>query len=101
MQHGVSSAIHPTAYIERGAELEAELEAERLQQDMLHASAPREVNETLDESKGRRHTIANLVLYLTQERQQLDTIRMRQVTALVDALFDPQNKNIYAINSCL
>ena len=28
--------------------------------------------------------------------KQLDTIRMRQVTALVDALFDPQNKNIYA-----
>ena len=74
----------------------AELEAERLQQDILHTSAPREVNETLDESKGRRHTIANLVLYLTQERQQLDPIRMRQVTALVDALFDPQNKNIYA-----
>ena len=42
------------------------------------------------------YTIANLVLYLTQERKQLDPIRMRQVTALVDALFDTQNKNIYA-----
>ena len=80
---------------------QAEIEAERLEQDMLHAGAPREVNETLDESDGRRHTIANLVLYLTQEREQLDTISLGQVTALVDALFDPQNKHIYANNSCV
>ena len=78
---------------------QAELEAERLQQDMLHTNAPREVNETLDESEGRQHTISNLVLYLTQESEQLDTIRMGKVTALVDALFDPQNKNIYANSS--
>ena len=79
----------------------AELEAERLQQDILHTSAPREVNETLDESEGRQHTISNLVLYLTQESEQLDTIRMGQVIALVDALFDPQNKNIFVNNSCI
>lgn len=72
---------------------QAELEAERLQQDMLHTSAPREAHKTLDESEGRQHTISNLVLYLTQERGQLDTVKMGQVTALVDALFDPRSKN--------
>ena len=72
---------------------QAELEAERLQQDMLHTSAPRETHKTLDESEGRQHTISNLVLYLTQERGQLDTVKMGQVTALVDALFDPRSKN--------
>ena len=49
--------------------------------------------------RGRQHTISNLVLYLTQESKQLDTIRMGKVKALVDALFDPQNKNIYANTS--
>ena len=68
---------------------QAELEAERLQQDMLHTSAPREIHGTPDESEGRQQTISNLVLYLTQARGQPDSVRMAQITALVDALFDP------------
>ena len=67
----------------------AELEAERLQQDMLHTSAPREIHVAPDESEGRQHTISNLALYLTQVRGQSDSIRMAQITALVDALFAP------------
>ena len=67
---------------------QVELEAERLQQDMLHTSAPREAHGTPDESEGRQHTISNLVLYLTQLRGQPDSVRMAQITALVDALFD-------------
>ena len=78
-----------------GASLQqAELEAERLQQDMLHTSVPREAHKTLDESEGRRHTISNLLLYLKQERGKLDRVRMGQVSALVDALFDSRNKHL-------
>ena len=68
---------------------QAELEAERLQQDMLHTRAPREIHGTPDESEGRQHTISNLMLYLTQVGGQPDSVRMAQITALVDALFDP------------
>ena len=72
---------------------QAELEAERLQQNMLYSSAPREIDVYPDQSGGRQNTISNLVLYLTEMRGQPDTLMMAKITALVDALFDPPSRN--------
>ncbi len=72
---------------------QAELEAERLQQNILYFSAPQETNGYPDEIGGRQNTISNLVLYLSQMRGQLDTFMMAQITALVDALFESQIEN--------
>ena len=73
---------------------QSELEAERLQQHMLHTNACREIHGALDEGEGRQHTVSNLVLYLTQVGRQPDTVRMADVLELVDALFDSLGQNV-------
>ena len=70
----------------------AELEAERLEQNMLFSSAPRETHGDPKESGVRQHIISNLVLYFTQERGKPDTVMLAQIMALVDALFESESK---------
>ena len=72
---------------------QAELKAERLQQDMLYSSVPRETHGSPDEGGARQHASSNMVLYLTQVRGPLNTVGMAKITALVDALFDPDFRN--------
>ena len=72
---------------------QAELEAERLQQNMIYSSAPREIDGCADQSGGRQNSISNLVLYLSQMRGQPDTVMMEKITSLVDALFDLRSRD--------
>ena len=67
---------------------QAELNAERLQQDILHERFSRELNQTLDQEEGRRHVVSNLVLYLTEMWGKPKPSQMVRVEELADALFD-------------